>query len=761
MNFLLETELGNLSDEQYHSTNLQCFDDIYPSDTKTELAKSWFVRRNKLETSFFGGHQCIMYNKYRQSPEEAELAGGDRFQLRAVSSNYAVATTVPHNDDTIDKYGRIEKEAEVHSFVSMENVLMGKLKKATRSEECVVLIVKLHKAMEKYSADKNELRMKTVSEWIVLATKKRDELLRQEKAEKKKKAAEAAAAAAATEEAPVPSSSEEAKGKEEEEEEDDDEMDEYELEEALAERELRETEKKQKLERPLVVIGTIYMPFHDQKTELYDLLEEYATIGVEPTLNPTYAPAKETIKTVTTIKVKKDDKEEDKDVVEESELTRYDRQTDERIRGTLCGLNLLPGITVGTWQNLGTPVQVPCHMSTFENEVLIVDHDQIRTVFMPSGKVFGEAFYLRNPKTGVTMFKTVSSSLTKKHILLLGYMPGKNTLTAMTIARKHAEGTTFRRVYLYSSSIPMSSAILSSAQIPTGGFVCLNETEQESLLIGFVEGTLLRLHLEPSFEIKSPALALFPPTAEMHAKIASADPDHFPPELIAPEGGKLLEARYIVLPFNPETIMWSGEPVALLKLVEHGKRVVAGSTTGLFLFKYGIPTKAEVVEQVEGETLQQAAERYEAEKEKKKHEKPIEKVVQMMLEYNASFDFRGNILAIQKCDNSIELVNLHTYQLEATIGAPTATHPPEVANYCSSVAVRDDSIAFVHADGSWRLLSWEDYGSTYTVPLTRSVPLSKEERDASFALPEADQPKKKKAGKKKRGKKNGGQKKKK
>ena len=243
------------------------------------------------------------------------------------------------------------------------------------------------------------------------------------------------------------------------------------------------------------------------------------------------------------------------------------------------------------------------------------------------------------------------------------------------------------------------------------------------MLIGFVEGTLLRVPLIASYSDMN-MYSYYPPNDtkydeldKEHGKMYS-DTDYESLWTMRLQG----KIRHCINKYHHDYIMWCGEPVPLTRIVEHGKRIVASSSSGLHLFKLGIPD-APVID-----------------KEKKVSAKTVaiakgslERVIHMPLQNNASFDFRGNLLVLQKCNNALQLCNLHTYKLESVVGAPTGLNPlpPDMHVECSAVSVHDQRIVFMHADGSHRILELMDYHK-YNNPVSRSKALTDEDRGKTF-----------------------------
>jgi hypothetical protein len=173
-------------------------------------------------------------------------------------------------------------------------------------------------------------------------------------------------------------------------------------------------------------------------------------------------------------------------------------------------------------------------------------------------------------------------------------------------------------------------------------------------------------------------------------------------------------------------VLHIGEPHPVTRMVERGKRIIASSCKGLHLFRLFT------------------------------HEKQ-ERRVNMSLEHNASYDFRGNLLAIHKENNSVQLVQLHECTLEASLAPPSELQPApaDMLMEISSIAMHDECITIFHGDGTRRVMQMKEYDELKNRPL-RDKEVTPEERSNSFlsdtTVPVAAvaEKKKKKATKKKK-----------
>ncbi len=788
-----EHQLQN--DEEYQDLIETSFDDIAHTNTGgAEYAKSWFERRVALETGYFSGKACSLFIKQRL--QEDGTGGDDRFQVRVVSRTFAAATRVVNTNEVADIYARIADEAQQHEWRTMASQVAARIERASSTADCDSILDMLCKLLEKYLADRKLKEEQETRDWLARCRSKREELAKKEHAamvaagddcdrdtEEDAEEEEEEAAAAVTAAAPVeqPKKSEEP---------------------AVA---VAVVSK-----RPVHVIGatTTLLELEDknighfvcrkegfivpdpdpefapqkeyveEKKPKKDGKDEHTgdpmlTRPLAEILEEKKAEAKETMEetvskmaaeegkektwyTDNLVSGKIGDEEGRKEFVPSTvvvakqpvlrEITRFERITDERIRSTLHGINLTPGCSTARWRDLKTPILIPCAMDAHETSVLVVDHDRARVLLMPSGQETGETYSLLAAADGGVGFKVVACSINAFHILILGYRAGHNAPTLVVISRidRHptaivAAGARKRRVTVFSSNIPMVSAILSDRPIKDA------KAEEPSMLVGFVDGTILRLPINPLAGSEASTVhAIFAPSQKMCDAEQEKDKER-KGEIKAKYDGRVLSAakrkrvrvRTLVTAFNPDEMLWSGYTAPITRIVEHGKRIVASSPMGLHIFKLNIPYTIEM-------PLPSGAGGATA--EKKSIVKRAERVAHLPLEHNASFDFRGNILAVHKTNNSFELVNMHTYKLEACIGTPSSMNPvpPDIFVECSSISLDDSRILFMHSDGSYRSLDINDY-NLFTTALTRSTALPAEKREASFLVGKATDEKTKKS----------------
>jgi hypothetical protein len=291
---------------------------------------------------------------------------------------------------------------------------------------------------------------------------------------------------------------------------------------------------------------------------------------------------------------------------DETGATRYDWITDETIHGVLYGVNTLPSAaSASLWRPFKTKVQIPCAFDGRVSadgsvqEALIVDHDRIYIVSMPTGIETGESYLIpRRDDDKRSWFKQLSCSLSERHILVMGYAYKTDMPSILVINRLDATMTRF------CSSIAMASAILSP-------------TQPDTFLLGMIDGTILRVNIPTkanggiSMKVMQNRIrtTIYPPKKNLGKDVLET--------ILARPNADPSTVELLSLKKKADRVLHIGEPHPVTRIVERGKRIIASSCKGLHLFRLFT------------------------------HEKQ-ERRVNMSLEHNASYDFRGNLLAIHK-----------------------------------------------------------------------------------------------------------------
>jgi hypothetical protein len=651
-----DPELAPKTPEEWLELFKQSFDDLDASSIPLDKAQEEFARRAELERTYFkGGEGISMFLRPRHREKDPNVE--TRFQFRYTSTHFGLATRVVSNTRVEEIYGRIADAGKMRDFRTMAEQIVERINKTTTAKECDNILELLRKLKDKYTTANDEKSVGYAERWIKYCSKRQIVLFDEEK-----KVAD--------------------KGKEEEEEEDDE--TETPVDTGVKMARTGEKKPKETIARPCHVIG------HKSVTTVLGrdvpLLDKDVWPDVAP--NVAYmAPRKEGMKE-----------------------SRYDCITDETIHGTLYGVNTLPSATSKSlWRNLKTKIQIPCSFDGRvadggeTQEALVVDHDRIFIVNMPTGEESGEMYRIPRAPSGRSGFKVVGCSLSEKHILVMGYRVDADFPSIMVIQRHPLPfAATF-----FCSDIPMACAILS-------------ETRPDTFLLGMLDGTILRVNIPTTWagsisrrsDDNEKFVTIYPPKKKLGADVLE--------RVTTEEGGN---DNVLLLKGKNDRVLHTGDVAPVTRLVERGRRILASSFKGLHLFRLFAQEK-------------------------------IERRVTMTLEHNASYDFRGNLLVIHKENNSIQLVQLHECTLEAALAPPSELQPPpsDMTIEISSIAMHDQAITVFHGDGTRRILEMREYTELKNRPLEDKV-VEPEVRAQSFladADKKATKKKKKKGGKKKK-----------
>lgn len=213
---------------------------------------------------------------------------------------------------------------------------------------------------------------------------------------------------------------------------------------------------------------------------------------------------------------------------------------------------------------------------------------------------------------------------------------------------------------------------------------------RHELVLGMLEGTVIR-----------------------HPLSADGLPAHFSPHsyVYAPlkgTGGDVLERvkpHGTLIRHDAGQCLHLGKAMPPQRLVQRGRRLLVSSGRGLHLFQ------------------------------------PGRDPVHMKLRHNAGFDFYGNLLVLHKQDNSIQLVQLHDYSLEANVKPPAQLRSPDAEGPLDSVVIHPGGLAVIHPDGSRRVIALDGRVQQVESEIESSVEpevYDESKRAASF-LPAGDQ----------------------
>lgn len=567
-----------------------------------------------------------------------------RFQFRYGNDTYALATCVTCTDKTDAIYDSISNDSTDHELLNLDTDMLREVEQLKTVKECDKLLRAIHTLKASYEASLPDRAAFLKRANVWL------ELCIAKTTEINRLEAEPVGSEAETE-------------------------DENDSDEEGVHIKTTTTEEKGKM-RPSHSVGWVTYPFN--KGDPLPLDKDRPI----PEPNPLFSPYKlRELGTAKEIKGKPSGK------------TRFDWITDHVLHGQLFCINTLP--TSGTnseWRGLKTKLRIPCAFDGGEKEVLIVDHERAYILAMPSGLPTGEE-YLIAPKRGdPTNFKMVSCSLSYRYVLIMGYRRGSDVANIVVIRRAATDSATLT---MFDTNVPLASAILS-------------KTHPDTMLLGFSEGTILRVRIPPTNEKKKHGkqmVNVFPP---VHPASMADGEERNKEVLYAIQTEirtqrKRCGARAIVESFASSVgegvyadwCMHVGNANPVTRIVEHGKRLVASTRIGLVLFK------------MDGLTMDVEDRR-----------------TLMKLRHNASYDFRGNLLVIHKSNNAMQIVHLHTYKLEVTLDPPTVLtpQPPDMTLEVSSISLHDQVIIILHGDGTRRVVELDSkFAPTPIPPPTVSI----------------------------------------
>ena len=621
----IDPELAPKTPEEWLELYKQSFDDLpVPALAQAQHA---FHARIAIERAFSRKESTMVYfrPRYQDTVDSTTMI---RFQFRYANNTYALATRVNCTDKVDAMYDSIIEQGRAHDLVTRDNDMKHEIRECKTVAACDKVLKNIHLLKDHY---KNNLPAeaeadKCATEWLEFCIAKRTEI-----------------AAAVT-----VGDDDDVDGKDEEPVED----------------------EPVKGERPCHVIGQVsYSIGADGKLPL-------ALHRPIPVIDTRFAPSRICKPGTTT----------------PSGEVRFDWITEHRIVGQLYGVNTLAvSGTNSMWRKLNTLVYIPCAMDGLEKEVVIVDHERVMIVAMPSGKPTGECYWIVDPPFGRVKknippqqksdFKMTRCSLSTRYILVNGYRRGSDIQSAFVI---HRDGGW---ITMFDTSVPMSYAILST-------------TMEDTILFGFVEGTLIRhpIPTQKSLRYGKQRVCVYPPLHPVMVARLTPLSDSLPEKLNEAMKtalrlqrkacGAMASVENAAVKYNdsPETygdwVMHVGEPNAVTRILERGRRIIAATSHGLHLFTTFGLIPYDVVEDEGGRR------------------------VTMNIRNNASYDFRGNLLIVHKTNHAIQIMQLHTYKMEVALDPPTVLvpQPPDMDTEHSTIAMHDRTIIVLHSDGTRRVI---------------------------------------------------------
>lgn len=644
----VDPDLAPHSDAEWMELWRQSFPDIADECKKPEDAIVFYGRQTEIERSFCKGTDIAHYFRGGFAYKDPDIPY--TFRLRFVNNYYGLGTYVLRLSKVDEVSDSIREENERTDHVKLRQEITSRIEKADTTLELNNILTAVQKITVEFRDKGKTEKEQECREW---------EKLCQDKIELIKKSEPL--------QTDVDQSVE--KGKEENEDEDftrhGDEVPDVKLleqdlggvrdivvkpDEQLVTKTSTEEEEQEQHENPkdtgkkkrkellphTITFLTRQLKSVGKKGDIYDIPFQELLLHT-PDIEKEYEPFKDI------------DKETGK------EHTRYDWITDRYFTGTLCAINATAAsVNTSTWRETKVKVRIPCSVDGTQHEAVIVDHLRIRIIKMPEAQATGEVYHIvpfdvvaktgnANPKTP---FKSLHCSLSDRYIEVTGYRENTNVPVIMVIDRKD------KTVTLLATNIPVSSCILSNVGGPP------------SLLIGFMDGSLVRHPL------------LFPINSD---------------ESTLTKGITYERPAAGTEKYRTRSIDHAGYFKPIRKLVEHGNRIVACTEVGLHLFKDFLPTT---------ETCKPLGE-----------DEEFEGRIDMALQNNASFDFRGNLMIVHKSNNAVQIVQIHDCKLESTVSKPVGLKPePEDMDVeMSTIAIHPNAIIIFHLNGTRRVLEMKGY----------------------------------------------------
>lgn len=675
-----DPDLMPKTDEEWLALYKQSFDDLPPpADAKD--ARVAFYQRTELEQSFYKEHTVAMH--FRGSYKEPDKYVDTRFHFRFAGPTYAVATRVVDSVPVRDIYGRIEESTRRYEYITLSEEIESRIEKADTSDACSDILNVLTKLRARYKDEGSltDARIKDLDAWNASCETRLGEL--KEREERGKEEEGKATTTTTTKK----------QAKEEEEE------------------EKKDNGKDPAVVRPCHLVATTTLPLGEG--------------GVIPCNVDVACPEPHSVFS----------QRGQYDRERKQTVTWFDRITDARIHGGLFIINTTSGAgSASVWRDLKVHVTIPCAFDCSEHETVVADNDCVRILHMPSGKEKQDEEYTfaqrvrGEGKRNETLFKVVGCSFSRDYILVLGYRRGRNNTSIIVIHRGKGAATFFE------TDVAVTSAIVSP-------------THPGTILIGFLDGTILRCKIPPPATDEKPVMTLYPPkgglgkdvlatlkeketqkgddavriimhplahsagggTGKKKKKKKKTQNKNGDNALAPAEKMTVQPSSLAAIPGTNQyrnVCLHIGEGASVGRIVERGQRILASSSKGLHLFRLF-------------------------------EEEDTQRRITMMVQHNASFDFRGNLLVVHKTNNSVQLFQLHDCKLEASLHPPSVFDPPppDMTTENSTIVMHDNVVTLFHGDGTRRVLELKNYKDIVSLSSTdATVPVERiqETRDKSF-----------------------------
>lgn len=692
----------------------EAFDDLKDRCTDPEQACDAYGRRVAIEKAFMSKDEtetCAIpwYRDPKAEPGVLESYAAFCY----ANGKYAIARRVVVTDEVNEIDKRNADEQERHEHFRLMHVCAQDVENATTTEQCTELAARLEKHVLAFETAKKYDKQAEMYKLL----RKCKEKLEAKKEKKRQEEEEGDLVVVLNSETITPSSSSDRTVVEQ------------------FDRSLKGKKKKKKekdvIKRCTHAIWKVSFPFKDGGGRDLPLEEAFPVVtdmirSNKMKVDMQHVPAVET-RDVTPPKAEpKEETEGDKGKEEEEEqpkiyrvIHQFDRIPEEKVVGHLLTTNTESKIS--PWRATGLKVVLPATFNGTEQELVVVNHEQVRIFDMPWCKET-ETYYIVPEQTvkakkhitdsSRTLFKTLHPCVSEAYVLLFGYFEGTSVPALLCIDRRAKIMTVML------SDVPMSCVILSS-------------TQPNTALVGLHNGVLLRVDLSPlraSISKKKKKkksklrqeVMLYPLTDKTLAENYQSELDYY---------AQFCSAVNVVCPYtDPEqrgtrNTFFAGNVLPVLRIVERGLRVLAMTNDGIDLYRMMDEWKDE-------------------------------NVVTLGKRNVATFAFAGNLLVALMYDNSVAMMDLVRGVMDRIDGPPIALKPvpPPTSQNVEAVVVHETSVIVFHKDTTRRIISLTNVGSFNLHEFAK--PKTQKERAESFlAETTVHKKKKKKKNKNKKGKK--------
>lgn len=686
----------------------EAFDDLKDRCTDPEQACDAYGRRVAIEKAFMAKEETETYAVPWYRDPKAEPGVLESYAAFCyANSKYAIARRVVVTDEVneIDKRAAEEQERQEH--FTLMHVCTRDVESAVTKEQCTELATRLEKhvlALETAKKHEQQAEMykllrkcKEKLEALEVKMKQREEDVPETLLDNETKHALSATTSTECTVAEQFDRSLKAKGKRKKNKQDDIK---------------RCTHAIWKASFPMGKDGSRDLPMDDVFPVVAQMIQSNRM-----KVDPQHAPPVET-RDVTPPKEEKKEEQEGKGKEEEEEEERpkvyrvihqFDRIPGDKVVGHLLTTNSESKLS--PWRSTGVKVVLPATFNGTEQELVVVNHEQVRIFDMPWCKEKKEETYYIVPEQTVktkkhatdssrTLFKTVHPCISAAYVLLFGYFEGTDVPALLCIDRR----TKIMTVML--SDVPMSCVVLSA-------------TQPNTALVGLHNGVVLRVDLSPVVAKKKKKktklrqeLMLYPLTEKTLLEHYQSEVDYYGQFYI-----RVVPPYTDPVQRGTRNTFFAGNVRPVLRIVERGLRVLAMTSDGIDLYRMMDEWKDE-------------------------------NVITLGKRNVATFAFMGNLLVVLMYDNSVAMMDLVRGVMDRIDGPPIALKPapPPTTQNIEAVVVHETSVVVFHKDTTRRIISLTASSALNLHELSK--PKTQKERADSFLPKGMKKKKKNKKGKK-------------